>query len=142
MENGKKKLEGQRLWQQYDRVLLQIREEVKELYWLYSFFFAADSALLGIFFFKKSDLVIFLILSGIYISIIWIIALYLQRKWEHYWIEKLKYFEGEKNFNLEDKYRMWLEKGKVKIGSVWKTLYCLPIGFIIIWLISLALMFY
>ena len=37
------------LIKQYDRFIDQLRTEVKDLYWLYNFFFLIESALLGLF---------------------------------------------------------------------------------------------
>lgn len=128
----KKKLEGQIPWQQYDRVLLQIREEVNELYWLYKFFFAINSALVGIILLNKvTNYLILSLVIGIIVSVIWLFVLCRQRKWVHYWIDKLKCFKI--NFELENKYRMWPDKDEKERRSVWKALYFLPIGFIFIY---------
>jgi hypothetical protein len=46
-------MERQELLKQYDRFIEQVRTEVKDLYWLYNFFFFIDSALVGGIFFGK-----------------------------------------------------------------------------------------
>jgi hypothetical protein len=70
-------------WKQYDRLVDQQREEVKELYWLHNFFFVIESAIFLLF--LRGDLKrlppIFVEVFGVIISLTWWLVCWKQKRW-------------------------------------------------------------
>lgn len=129
-------MEKQELISQYDRFLSQLREEIKEFYWLYNFFFIIESALVGAIFLEKvseSYLLIAKIL-GILFSIYWFWVMLKQKLWRDNWLDKIK--DIEKELKYDEKFSMWPKDKSFFFGrgGLWKLLLWLPIGFIFIWL--------
>lgn len=132
------------LHKQYDRCLVQLREEVKELYWLYNFFFLIDSAILTAVLtdnIKKFTSYPYPI--GFLLSLYWLWIFNKQRRWRDDWIERSKSLEQKLDF--ESGISMWSEKfegfwrdlfeflfGK---GRIAYAMFMLPIGFTVIWLL-------
>ena len=133
------------LLKQYDRFIDQVRTEIKDLYWLYNFFFLVDSALLGSIFFGKinTHYIIVVELLGVLLSLYWYGILRKQRMWRDEWVRKIQHVEqllGYTDTNIQlwrvktrsDK--IWYQYITGKSG-LWRWLILLPIGFMIIWII-------
>lgn len=131
------------LLEQYDRFIDQVRTEIKDLYWLYNFFFFVDSALLGsIFFGKINNSFAFLVeITGILLSCYWLIVMRKQYHWRNEWVRKIQYLE--ERLGYEKDMQMWKTKRppqnfwkQYMVGKhgLWKWLMILPLGFIIIWI--------
>jgi hypothetical protein len=130
-------------WKQYDRLVDQQREEVKELYWLHNFFFVIESAIFLLF--LRGDLKrlppIFVEVFGVIISLTWWLVCWKQKRWKDYWVKKIKDLDR----HLDDKHRMFVDRNKdrwhidifrnrSKVSSV---MLILPVLFLIIWIISM-----
>lgn len=124
--------ESDQYWKQYDRFIEQLRVELQQLYWLYSFFFAVDSGLL--FFFLKesrqSGPLGAVILLGLSASVLWWLVFNGQRQVRNHWIGKVKLLDS----HLDDRYRMWGE-GRTKHLALVMSL--LPPVFLAIWILIL-----
>ena len=139
-------MERQELLRHYDRFIEQVRTEVKDLYWLYNFFFFIDSALVGgIFFGKLAPAYNGLIeIVGIFLSLYWLSIIRKQRMWRNDWVERIQMIE--ERLGYEKEFWMWKYKGSSKktfheyvFGKrgLWDWLYVLPIGFALIWVVLL-----
>jgi hypothetical protein len=129
-------------WKQYDRFILQLREEVRELYLLYSFFFTIESALFFVFLNNELKLTPngLFITYGLIVSIIWLVVCTKQRMHRDKWIKKIKKLESDINID----YQMFsdpceLHNTKKEHGiAIFMSL--LPVLFIIFWVIKLFLL--
>lgn len=129
---------------QYDRFIAQLREEVKELYWLYNFFFALNSAALGAFFLGKinqNECAVPII--GIFISLYWAWITNKQRLWRDDWIKKIKIIEVKLGY--QEEFRMWRDIESESFSKnlhelflgkrlIWRALLILPVLFCIAWI--------
>ena len=140
-------MERDELLKQYDRFIDQVREEAKDLYWLYNFFFLINSALLGSVFIGRlqNDYLTLGKIVGMVLSLYWLGIVRKQRMWRNDWVKKIQYIE--ELLGYEQKFQMWKKKYRNRdffkdylFGKhgVWRWLFVLPIGFGIIW-ISLLL---
>jgi hypothetical protein len=138
------KISREELLQQYDRFIDQIRTEVKDLYWLYNFFFVVDSALLGAVFLKKIEAAYIYAAApiGILLSVYWFVVIRKQNGWRNEWVRKIQHLEHLLGYT-DPSVQMWKLKvseertvQKLIFGryGLWKWLIVLPLGFIIIWL--------
>ncbi len=137
-------MEKQDLKEQYDRLLTQIREEIKELYWLFNFFFVIESALLGALFVEKLhvEYIPLAELIGLVLALYWLYIIRKQRMWRNDWVDKIQ--QVEERLGVEDSVAMW-PKSAVNHRPIsayifgkrglWKLLFCLPIGFAIVWIL-------
>jgi hypothetical protein len=121
--------------------------EVKDLYWLYNFFFFIHSAMLGGVFFGKlaphyESLVSVL---GILLALYWLSIIRKQRMWRNDWVEKIQLVEEKLGYEKD----LWMWKYKANstktvreyvLGKrgLWHWLFILPIGFAVMWLILLV----
>lgn len=135
-------MERSELLQQYNRFIDQVRAEVKDLYWLYNFFFLIDSAMLGGILFGKlnphyANLVELL---GVLLSLYWLSIIRKQRLWRNDWVDKIQSVEQQLGYDKE--MWMWKYKGSAKktfhdyiVGKrgLWHWLFILPIGFAAVW---------
>jgi hypothetical protein len=139
-------MERNELIQQYDRYISQVKEEAKDLYWLYNFFFVVNSALIGSVFIGKLNSQYLLIakIIGILLSIYWLIIVRKQRLWRNNWVTRIQYLEEKLSY--EEDIRMWSKKDKTNrtcksyiFGryGLWRFLFGLPIGFMIVWTVLL-----
>ena|SRR3989338_9317030 len=139
-------MEKQDLKEQYDRLLTQVREEIKELYWLYNFFFVIESALLGALFVEKLHIEYIPLaqIIGLVLALYWVYIIRKQRMWRNDWVDKIQRIEEQ--IGLPDDIAMW-PKSAVNYRPIreyifgkrglWKLLFCLPIGFAIVWTLLL-----
>lgn len=129
---------------QYDRFLSQVREEAKDLYWLYNFFFVIESAMLGALFVGKlsPEYTHIAEISAITLSIYWFIIVRKQRLWRNNWVKRIQILEKELGY--ESQFQMWPEKTKdTRVlkeyifgkRGLWRFLFLLPIGFAAVWII-------
>ena len=96
------------IWSQYDRFLKQAQIEIHEVYWLFNFFFLADSALIGYYFFGEFESYqITPIFFGMALSVIWLIALNKQIGWREWWIDKIKKLQTKDYLDLHEDLKMW-----------------------------------
>ncbi|MCU0660400.1 MAG: hypothetical protein MUD00_02190 [Candidatus Pacebacteria bacterium] len=127
---------------QYDRYIDQVRTEARDLYWLYNFFFVIDSALLGAVFIQKlaPGYMVVAQVAGILMSLYWFAIIRKQRMWRNNWVERIQMIEQELGY--EERFHMWGTKRRSRhlfreyvIGKrgLWRFLFLLPIGFVIIW---------
>ncbi len=134
------------LIQQYDRFITQVREEAKDLYWLFNFFFVIDSAVLGIVFIGRVIPLYEHIaqVAGLLLSLYWILIIRKQRLWRNYWVKRIQTLESELNYPSD--FHMWPvnEKEERKFShyllgrrGVWRLLFLLPLGFTIVWALIL-----
>ncbi len=133
----------EQLQKQYDRFLSQVREEAKDLYWLYNFFFVIESALLGALFVGKMslDYIFMAQIAGLILAIYWLMIVYKQRLWRNNLIKRIQKIEEELGY--KDDFQIWPPKPtEVRIKDyilgkrgLWRFLFLLPIGFAIVWLI-------
>ena len=126
--------EGDQYWEQYDRFIEQLRVELRQLYWLYSFFFAVDSGLLSFFLKGNRQTAPFgaIIVFGLFVSVLWWFVFDGQRRIRNHWIEKVKILDA----HLDDRYRMW---GGGSRKSLALAMSLSPPAFLVIWIL-LALM--
>ncbi len=140
-------MERPELLRQYDRFIDQVRTEVKDLYWLYNFFFFIDSAMVGGIFFGKLTVMYsgWIEIIGVLLSLYWLNIIRKQRLWRNDWVEKIQ--EVETRLGYENDIWMWKYKGGSKktfheyiLGKrgLWDWLYLLPIGFITVWIVLLV----
>lgn len=125
--------ESDQYWKQYDRFIEQLRVELQQLYWLYSFFFAIDSGLL--FFYVKEEAPGFLVLLGLLASAMWWLVFDGQRRVRNQWIEKVNLLDA----HLDDRYRMWGEGNRKHIALVMSLL---PPSFLVVWILILVITIY
>ncbi len=141
-------MERNELIQQYDRYISQIKEEAKDLYWLYNFFFVVNSALIGALFIGKLNTQYLLLakIVGIVLSLYWLIIVRKQRFWRNNWVKRIQLIEQKLSY--PEDLAMWSKKDKE--NRTWKSyifgryglcrfLFGLPIGFAVVWIV---LMFY
>lgn len=139
-------MEKQELKEQYDRLLDQVRAEVRDLYWLYNFFFVIESALLGALFVEKIGEAYAPLaqLIGFILALYWLYIIRKQRMWRNDWVEKIQ--RVEEKLGVSDDIAMWPKSavnhrpfGSYLFGKrgLWKLLFCLPIGFAAVWILLL-----
>ncbi len=129
------------LQRQYDRFLIQTREEAKDLYWLYNFFFVIESALLGALLAGKLvplylDLAAW---SGLVLAIYWLAIVHKQRLWRNGLIRRIQKIEIELGY---ESHQIWPSKeARAKLKDylfgkrgLWRFLFFLPIAFGLIWI--------
>lgn len=131
----------QDLQKQYDRFLIQTREEAKDLYWLYNFFFVIESALLGALLVGKlsPQYLNLAAWSGLVLAVYWLAIVHKQRLWRNGLIRRIQKIETELGY---DNHQIWPAKeprAKLKdylFGKrgLWRFLFVLPAGFGLIWL--------
>lgn len=139
-------MERSELLRQYDRFIEQVRTEVKDLYWLYNFFFFINSAMVGAIFFGKTnaDFNGIIHVLGILLSVYWLSIIRKQRMWRNDWVEKIQLIETRLGYEKD----VWMWKYKSSshktfheyvLGKrgLWHWLFILPIGFGIVWLVLL-----
>lgn len=129
------------LHKQYDRFLAQVREEARDLYWLYNFFFVVESTLLGALFVGKMSLEYLTMaeVAGFILAIYWLAIVHKQRLWRNDLIQRIQ--KMEEILGYENNFQMWpakAPKAKIKdyiLGKrgLWRFLFLLPIGFAFIW---------
>lgn len=135
-------MEKQELKEQYGRLVDQVRAEVRDLYWLYNFFFVIESALLGALFVEKISFEYESLakIIGFVLALYWLFIIRKQRMWRNDWVHKIQ--QVEERLGVEDSIAMW-PKSAVNHRPIsayifgkrglWKLLFCLPIGFAIVW---------
>lgn len=139
-------MERDELLKQYDRFIDQVREEAKDLYWLYNFFFLINSALLGSVFIGRlqADYLTIGKIVGIVLSLYWLGIVRKQRMWRNDWVKKIQHIEELLGYT--EQFQMWKKKYRNRdffkdylLGKhgVWRWLFILPIGFGIIWIFLL-----
>ncbi len=124
------------LLKQYDRFISQLHIEVDQMFWLYNFFFAIDSALMGIIFLKKTDglSLLFIIIIGFVFSIYWDYIMRKKNSWRENWLRRINDIEKNEIIKIPEEFQMWPKNIGTKSG-LWKKLFWLPKGFIITWII-------
>lgn len=143
MGKGTEKMEGDLLWKQYDRFVNQLREDVRELYWLFNFFWVIDGGLFALYIksdFIKPNLENTVIWVGLIISALWFWITRKQILYRNGWIKKIKALEGD----FIDDHRMWPDEklsprkwffdflfGKIRIA---RAMLIIPCGFFVLWL--------
>lgn len=132
------------LIKQYDRFIDQVRTEVKDLYWLYNFFFFINSAMLGGMLSGKISIHYVGLIQGlgIFLSLYWLSIIRKQRLWRNDWVGKIQLVE--ERLGYEKDLWMWKYKGSShktiyeyifgKRG-LWHWLFLLPITFTIVWIL-------
>lgn len=131
---------------QYDRFIDQVRTEVKDLYWLYNFFFFVDSAMIGAVFSGKLDAAYTGVveLLGMLLSLYWLSVIRKQRLWRNDWVEKIQLVEKELGY--EKQFWMWKYRDNTRrtlreylIGKrgLWHWLFILPLAFAGLWALLL-----
>lgn len=133
------------LQKQYDRLLTQVRDESRDLYWLYNFFFVIESALIG------AILVGRIVLEyrataetvGLVLSIYWLIVVYKQRLRRNNLIARIQKVEHLLDYGNDS--QIWPSNHSYDVGfwrdhifgrrGLWRTLFLLPIGFSLFWII-------
>jgi hypothetical protein len=133
------------LQKQYDRFLSQVREEAKDLYWLYNFFFVIESTLLGALLVGKLSETYLTLAegAGLILAIYWLAIVHKQRLWRNGRIKRIQ--KIEMMLGYESDLQVWPakeQKAKLKdyiIGKrgLWRFLFLLPIGFALVWLVLL-----
>jgi len=126
-------MDNEHLRAQYDQFISQLRVEVDQTFWLYNFFFAVDSALLGTVFLKQIDKqrLLIAIIFGIILSVYWLWIMEWKNKWRKHWLKRIIEIErGE--LKILEKLQMWPDNFGPPRG-LWKALFWLPIGFIFLW---------
>ena len=136
-------MQREELITQYDRFLAQVREEAKDLYWLYNFFFVVESALLGALLAGKMNPQYFLLVYtiGLALSIYWFMIIRKQRLWRNDRIRRIQ--EIEEKLGYPSEVHMWPAKKEVRFfkeyvfgkRGLWRFLFLLPLGFSIVWVI-------
>lgn len=123
------------LIKQYDRFIAQLRVEVDQMFWFNNFFFAIDSTLLGIVFFRedinKINLVI-LILAGFILSIYWLIIMIWKNDWRKSWLCRIRKIEEDSKSEIPEELWMFPERVGPKSG-LWNFLFLLPCVFVVAW---------
>lgn len=132
------------LIKQYDRFIDQVRTEVKDLYWLYNFFFFINSAMLGGMLSGKisTHYVGFIQGLGIFLSLYWLSIIRKQRLWRNDWVDKIQVVEERLGYEKD----LWMWKYKGTSGKtfheyvfgkrgLWHWLFLLPITFAIVWVL-------
>lgn len=136
------RMDQEKLQKQYDRFLSQVREEAKDLYWLYNFFFVVESALLGALLMGRLNPTYLPLAAtvGITLSIYWFIIVRKQRLWRNDWTRRIQTIEEA--LEHPEQFQMWPESLKKEksmkayiIGrrGLWRFLFLLPIGFAVVW---------
>lgn len=130
------------LQKQYDRFLSQTKEEAKDLYWLYNFFFVIESALLGALLVGKLSLTYLSLAqtAGLILAIYWLAIVHKQRLWRNGLIRRIQKIETMLGYH--DDLQIWPAKEpKARMKDyifgkrgLWRFLFLLPIGFALIWL--------
>ena len=130
------------LQKQYGRFLVQTREEAKDLYWLYNFFFVIESALLGALLVGKLSPTYLGLAqaAGLVLAIYWLAIVHKQRLWRNGLIRRIQKIEIELGY---ENHQIWPSKeprAKLKdyiLGKrgLWRFLFFLPIAFGLIWLL-------
>lgn len=132
------------LQKQYDRFLTQAREEAKDLYWLYNFFFVIESALLGALFVGKLSIAYLTIaqVAGLILAIYWLMIVHKQRLWRNDLIQRIQKIEALLGY--ENDLQIWPKKSEHGLlfkdyifgkRGLWRFLFLLPVGFAVTWLI-------
>lgn len=120
---------------QYDRLLEQLREEVKELYWIYNFFFLVESVLVGHALNKLPVKNHMLFYAGFFLSSYWLWIFHKQRLWRKYWIDKIKKIEAQMSIPkpirfFEQQINFFKSfKSLYSHGEIATALYFLPIAY-------------
>lgn len=130
------------IWEQYDRFLKHAQIELDKVYWIFNFFFLANSAFLGIFLTKNvQDEKIFPVF-GIFLSLLWYFSFHKQVEWLGWWINKVKALQAAEYLNItDDNLKMFadftrdplLHKLTFSKTGIWFTLRFLPIAFLVAW---------
>ena len=131
-ENSKADLE-----RQYDRLILQLREEIKELYSIFNFFLVANTALLGFAIQELPDYKKLFFLAGLSLSLLWYSIFDKQRACRDEWIEKIK--EVEKITNIETRLRFF--KNCAPGYGIAKSLLVVPLVFVAFWALYVSSIF-
>ena len=131
------------LQKQYDRLLSQVKEEAKDLYWLYNFFFIIESALIGALLVGRiiSGYLITAKMMGLILAIYWLMVIYKQRLRRNSLIariqkiESLLEYENDSQIWPSDTQSLGLWRDYI-FGrrGLWRFLFLLPIGFVIFWI--------
>ena len=135
-------MERNELLDQYDRFIDQVRTEIKDLYWLYNFFFVVNSALIGSVFIGRlvHHYLAYAELSGIFLSVYWYVIIRKQWMWRNDWVKRIQGIERELGY--ENPMLMWKSQHPDKqffrdyvFGKrgLWRWLFILPIAFTVRW---------
>ncbi|OGI67311.1 hypothetical protein A2732_02395 [Candidatus Nomurabacteria bacterium RIFCSPHIGHO2_01_FULL_40_10] len=136
-------MEVKYLQKQYDRFLSQVKEEAKDLYWLYNFFFIIESALVGALLVGKivPDYLFKAQISGLILALYWFMIVHKQRLWRNSLIQRIQ--KIEEVLKYENDFQMWPPKPQgagffreyiLGKRGLWRSLFLLPLGFAIFWL--------
>lgn len=127
---------------QYDRFISQLRVEVDQTFWLYNFFFAINSALFGTFFLGKiyEQYSLVAIITGLVLSIFWVHIMNRKDEWRRCWLDRIREIE-KRDLKISEKLQMWPRNLGLKPG-LWRALFLLPKGFIILWFAMLFLLYW
>lgn len=139
-------MERNELLAQYNRYIDQVRAEVKDLYWLYNFFFFINSAMIGSVLSGKLDEYYLPLIEilGILLSLYWFSVIRKQRLWRNDWVEKIQMIEQELGY--EKKFWMWKYRDSTRrtlheyvFGKrgLWHWLFILPLAFVAVWSVLL-----
>lgn len=122
---------------QYGRFIAQLRVEVEQTFWLYNFFFAIQSALLGAFFLEKisRNYSVISMATGLILSIFWMHIMTRKDEWRRHWLERIREFE-KCTLKIPTELQMWPKNARPRPG-LWETLFLLPKGFVAVWLVML-----
>lgn len=138
-----KTMERQELIAQYDKFISQVREEIRELYWLYNFFFIIESSLMvAVFTGNISENYLSLAkIIGLLFSCYWFWIIRKQKLWRDNWLSRIVDIEAEikysEEFSMWPKYQSSFIDFLIRKNGLWQALFFLPIGFAIMWLILL-----
>lgn len=130
---------------QYHRFIEQLREEVSQLFWLYNFFFAIESAMMGtVFVVKLSESSLRLTeFIGLVIALYWLAIMCWKDDWRRYWLRRIAYIE-EEELKIPEKLRMWPSPSSFfsfERHGLWNLLFLLPLVFSLAWIVLLMLSF-
>ena len=132
------------LHKQYDRLLSQVKEEARDLYWLYNFFFLIESAIIASLLSGKilPEYLFSVKISGLFLAVYWFMIVHKQRLWRNNLIKRIQ--KIEKVLGYDGDFRIWPPKRQspklVKdyiFGrrGLWRFMFLLPIGFGLFWII-------
>jgi len=94
---------------QYDRFISQLRVEVDQTFWLYNFFFAVDSALLGTVFLRKLEgwYLLLAVIVGLCLSIYWLHIMDWKDEWRKSWLKRIRKIENNERLKIQEDLQMW-----------------------------------
>lgn len=126
---------------QYDRFVDQLREEVKNLYWLFNFFFVIESTFMGALFFGKlnPDYLLPVQLMGLALALYWFWIGSKQKAWRDHWYDRISLVEKELGYDEKFPIFPW-DESSFLYGrrGLWRALLFLPACYALVWLVMIV----